>query len=726
LVGGAARVIARFVAPVEDLDAAPLLTTSFALEPGHGDVVSATLLLSALGLVDATLNGSTVGEEVLAPGWTSYEWRVRYRRHDVTSLLAADNQLALLLGNGWYRGRLGFAGGRAVYGDERAGLAQLEITYADGHRQVVATDASWTARASQVTADDLYDGQTIDRRRAVGDPGPVRVLDVDPGLLVPAGTPPIVRHEAIRPVRVWTSPSGRTLLDFGVNLVGWLRFTVQGEAGRTITLRHAEVLEDGELATRPLRSARATDRLVLSGGTDAFEPTFTTHGFRYAEVDGWPGDLTAEDVEAVVVHTAMRRTGRFSCSDDRLTQLHANVVRSWRGNAVGVPTDCPQRDERLGWTGDLAVFAPAAAYLFDVREFLGDWLVDLALEQADAGGRVPLMAPDPLKHQALDLPPIDVAAIWGDASVWVPWTLWQTYGDRDVLARQWPSMVAHVDRVAGLLSARGLWEDGFQFGDWLDPSAPPDQPFASRADKGVVATAVFHRTLSFVVAIAAELGHPVDRFEDLRRRVRTAFREHYVTGAGPLLGRITSDCPTVYALAVVFDLLDEPERQPAGDRLAELVAADGWHIGTGFAGTPYVLDALTDTGHLDDAYRLLTQTECPSWLYPVTMGATTIWERWDSMLPDGSVNPGEMTSFNHYALGAVADWLHRRVGGLTPLDPGYRKVLVDPRPGGGLTWAETSMETDLGEIRVSWRLVEGKSEIRVVAPNGVEIVLPDD
>ncbi len=711
------------IAADEDFAGAPVLRRRVVLDEGHGAVVSAVLHYSALGVVEATVAGEPVGDDLLFPGWTSYEWRVRYRSQRVSGL-PPEFEVALALGNGWYRGRLGFAGGRALYGDELGGFAQLEVTFADGHVQVVGTDETWTATASQVTANDLYDGQTVDARpveeRAVG----VHVLPFDLGLLVPSRTPPITRQESLRPQRIWTSPSGRTLLDFGVNLVGWLRFTVEGREGDVITIRHAEVLEDGELATRPLRTAEATDRLVLSGGVDRFEPTFTTHGFRYAEVEGWPGDLTAEDIDAVVVHTAMRRTGHFACSDDRLNQLHANVVRSWRGNAVGLPTDCPQRDERLGWTGDLAVFVPTAAYLFDVRDFLGDWLVDVALEQAHADGRVPLMAPDPMKLQPLpgDLPPIDSAAIWSDAAVWVPWTLWEAYADRDVLARQWPSMVAHVDRVEGLLSSRGLWEGGFQFGDWLDPSAPPDQPFASRADKGVVATAVFHRTLTFLVAIADELGQDSVRFEELRRRVRAAFREHYVTAET----RITSDCPTVYALAVVFGLLDDAELGRAGDRLAELVAADGWHIGTGFAGTPYVLDALTTTGHLDDAYRLLMQTECPSWLYPVTMGATTIWERWDSMLPDGSVNPGEMTSFNHYALGSVADWLHRTVGGLTPLDPGYLKVLVDPRPGGGLTWAETSMETDLGEIRVSWRLVEGRVDVQAVAPNGVEIVLPDD
>jgi len=318
-----------------------------------------------------------------------------------------------------------------------------------------------------VTANDLYDGQTIDARAVPDHRVSVHALEFDLGRLTSAITPPIRRHESLRLEKIWTSPSGATLLDFGVNLVGWLRFTVQGEPGQVITVRHAEVLEGGELCTRPLRNAQATDRLVLSGGLDEFEPTFTTHGFRYAEVTGWPGDLTPDDIEAVVVHTQLTRIGHFACSDPMLDQLHANVVRSLRGNAVGVPTDCPQRDERLGWTGDLAVFASTAAFLYDMSDFYRDWLMDLAVEQQHADGRVTLIVPDCLKYQQLpdDLPPPDTAAIWSDAAVWVPWALWEAYGDAEVLRAQWPSMLAHVRRVESKLSDTGLWDTGFQLGD---------------------------------------------------------------------------------------------------------------------------------------------------------------------------------------------------------------------------------------------------------------------
>jgi alpha-L-rhamnosidase len=729
------------ISPDEEFAGAPLLRREARLDPGHGDVAEATLHATARGVFTAWINGVPVSEDVLSPGWTSYEWRLRYRDYEVTDLVrgAGDGLvLGLLLGNGWFRGRLGWGGGRAYYGAELAALAQLEIVFADGHRQVLGTDETWQAGPSDVVENDLYDGETIDARRrddawlrpgfaADGWSGVHAAPDFDPSTLTPYVGPAVVRQEEVRPVRVWTSPSGRSLVDFGQNLVGWLRFTVRGERGSTITIRHAEVLEDGELGVRPLRSAKATDRFVLSGGEDTFEPTLTFHGFRYAEVDGWPGELTADSLVAVVVHSDLRRIGEFECSDELLDQLHRNVVWGLRGNVVDVPTDCPQRDERLGWSGDLAVFAPTAAFLYDVDAFLRDWLVDLDAEQRAADGRVPFVIPDVLKY--IPQPPgrhtPESTAIWGDAAVWVPWALWEAYGDVDVLAQAYDAMAAHVRRVESLLSPTGLWDTGFQFGDWLDPTAPPDKPADAKADKGVVATACLYRSARLTADAAQILGRAADAdsFRALAERTRAAFTEHYVADDGT----VRSDAQTVYALAIVFGLLDEPVRQRAGDRLAALVADSGYRISTGFAGTPFVTDALTATGHLDDAYRMLLQRESPSWLYSVTMGATTVWERWDSMLPDGSINPGEMTSFNHYALGAVADWMHRVIGGIAPAEPGYRTVRVAPRPGGGLTWARTSLETRHGRVAVEWRVLEGELEVDVTVPDGVtaEVDLPD-
>lgn len=728
---------ATMIGPDDDFAGAPLLRTEFALDDGHGAVTAAQLHATARGVFTAYVGGAPVSDEVLSPGWSSYEWRLRYRTYDVTALVRDAGEavvLGMALGNGWYRGRLGWGDKRAIYGPELGALAQLEITFADGHTQTAGTDDTWRAGPSAVLANDLYDGQTIDARLAddawlrpgfagAGWVG-VHAQEFDPAILAPYVGPVVRRQQEIAPTRIWTSPSGATLVDFGQNLVGWLRVAVRGAAGTTVTVRHAEVLEDGELGVRPLRSAEATDRFVLSGGDDVFEPTLTFHGFRYAELDGWPGVPTTDALTAVVVHSDLRRTGRFRCSDELVNQLHDNVVWGMRGNFLDVPTDCPQRDERMGWTGDIAAFAPSAAFLYDVAGFLGDWLLDVDAEQRAADGLVPYVVPDVLKyHPPRDLGAQESTAVWGDAAVWVPWALWQAYGDRDALDRAYGAMAAHVRRVQTLLSDTGLWDTGFQFGDWLDPTAPPDDPIRAKADNGVVATACLYRSARMVAHAAEVLGHDAEPFTALAERTRTAFAEHYVGNDG----RIHSDAVTAYALAIHFGLLDGRARELAGKRLAALVAENGHRIATGFAGTPFVCDALTETGHLDDAYRLLLQRECPSWLYPVTMGATTVWERWDSMLPDGTINPGQMTSFNHYALGAVADWLHRTVGGLAPAEPGYRTVRVAPRPGGGPTWAECSLDTAHGHLAVAWRLdPSGGLDVEVVVPDGVtaEIDVP--
>ncbi|BCW58648.1 alpha-L-rhamnosidase [Arthrobacter sp. StoSoilB20] len=718
-------VNARFITADDDVDSAPLLFRSVRLDQGHGAVISARLRLSALGVVDAWINGNPVTQDLLTPGWTSYEWRIRAASHDVTGLLKDEFTIALAIGNGWYRGRLGWFGNSAIYGDERAGWAELRIDFEDGHEQTVGTDESWAATGSGILADDLYDGQTIDARirpslKDLGVGGPVRVIDVDPALLVDDAGPAIRRQEYRHPERIWQAPSGATLVDFGQNIGGWLKVRVQGLAGSAITVRYAEVLEDGELGVRPLRTAEATDRFILSGRLDEFEPTFTFHGFRYAEITGWPSGspLTEDSLTAVVVHSDLRRIGYFKSSNQLLNRLHENIVWGLRGNFVGVPTDCPQRDERLGYTGDLAVFAPTAAFLYDTKSFLSEWLRDLALEQSHADGIVPVMVPNPLKHIEIPLPTPDATAIWSDAGVWVPWALWEAYGDEFELAQQFDSMAAHGRRVRSLLSPNGVWDAGFQFGDWLDPTSDPDEPLNSKADKGVVATACAYRTARMLADSARALAKTDEaaEFDAMASSLRSSFNQEYVD---PADGRIRSDAPTAYALALAFGLLDDPSRQKAGDRLADIVEASGYLISTGFAGTPFITEALASTGHVAHAYRLLLQTDCPSWLYQVTMGATTVWERWDSMLPDGSINTGEMTSFNHYALGAVADWIHRAVGGLTPLEPGYARVLIAPTPGGDVTSAETTLDSPHGRISVSWQLQDASIALQVKLPNNV-------
>ncbi|MBN1310485.1 MAG: family 78 glycoside hydrolase catalytic domain [Anaerolineae bacterium] len=715
---------ARFITPdweedISQAQPAPLLRREFDVRAG---VHLARLYITALGVYEPQLNDTILGDHVMSPGWTSYHHRLRYQTFDVTSLLhEGRNAIGVMLGDGWFRGRLGFGGGRRnIYGDHLALLAQLEITYADGTTERVITDEIWRAATGPIRSTDIYDGENYDARlERTGwskagyhddDWTTVRPIEWDLTTLVAPLGPPVRRTEVIEPIAILTSPSGRALLDFGQNLVGRLRLAVQGPAGQTITLRHAEVLENGELCTRPLRSAKATDHYILRGeGVETWEPRFTFHGFRYAEIDNWPGELNIDDIRAVVCHSDMERAGWFDCSDPLINRLHDNVVWSMRGNFFDIPTDCPQRDERLGWTGDIQVFSPAASFLYDVSGFLASWLQDLAAEQKEAGDIVPAVVPNTISWPSLG------AAAWGDAAVIVPWVLYQRFGDQAVLAAQFESVRAWVEWMASLAGESRLWDRGFQFGDWLDPAAPPDQPGEARTDRHLVATAYFARSAELVGRAADVLGLAKEeaRYLSLSNEIRQAFAREYITPAG----RLVSDTQTAYALAIEFGLLPDPEqRQHAAECLGVLVRANGYHIGTGFVGTPLICDALCSIGNYAAAYRLLLQRECPSWLYPVTMGATTIWERWDSLLPDGSVNPGEMTSFNHYALGAIADWLHRVVGGLTPAEPGYRRLAIQPIPGGGLSRASAKHLTPYGMAECTWAIREGSIEVKVVIP----------
>ncbi|MEO2134335.1 family 78 glycoside hydrolase catalytic domain [Microbacterium sp.] len=672
------------------------------------DVTRAVLFWTALGVAEPTVNGAPVSDDVLSPGWTAYRDRLVHESVDVTALLRdGENELAATIAGAWYTEKYGFfTFTDRVYGDQPSWLAQLRVTYADGtSATLAATGPGWEATGDGPVVDSgIYAGEHQDLRRSLDDavwtsarvgaaarPGYENVPVPEPRI-----APPVRRIETLPVAEVLASPSGATILDFGQNLVGRLRIRARGAAGTRIVIRHAEVLDAGELALRPLRNAEATATFDLSGGDDVLESRFSFYGFRYAQITGL--DVDPADIEAVVLHSDLARTGWFSASDPLVEKLHENVRWGMRGNFLSIPTDCPQRDERLGWTGDIQVFAPTATFLYDCDGFLTSWLRDLAHEQNRDGGIVPVVVPAALPSFAGGGP----VAAWGDAATVVPSVLWQRFGDRDVLAAQYPSMRAWVEAVRRDAGDSGLWAGRMQLGDWLDPAAPPDKPGKAKVDADIVASAYFARSLRQVADAAALLGHDEDAetYGTLAEAARRAFTAEYVTPAG----RMMSDAPTAYALALQFDLVvDADTRAALGRRLAALVREGGYRIGTGFVGTPLVADALTATGHVDAAERLLLQTQCPSWLYPITQGATTVWERWDSLLPDGSVNPGEMTSFNHYALGAVADWLHRSVAGLAPAAPGYRRLRIAPRPLSALTRASARHLTPYGEAAVSWR-----------------------
>ena len=710
-----------------------LVRTTFTIDR---PIQRALLFWTALGVAEPELNGAAVSDDVLSPGWTSYRDRLVHETVDVTALVReGENVLGATIAGAWYTEKYGFFDFAArLYGTQPSFLAQVRVTYADGAVQTLAaTGDGWRAFGDGPVVDSgIYAGEHQDLRLAV--PGwsasgfddaqwtAVRsAAAANPGyedIPVPEAriAPPVRRIESLPVVTTIPTPTGGTILDFGQNLVGRLRVRARGAAGQRVVIRHAEVLEEGELSIRPLRNAAATATFDLAGGEETLESRFSFYGFRYAEITGLV--VEPEAVEAVVLHTDMVRTGWFASSHAMLDRLHENVVWGMRGNFLSIPTDCPQRDERLGWTGDIQVFSPTASFLYDCNGFLTSWLRDLAHEQARNDGDVPLVVPAALPSFG----DMGAVAAWGDAATVVPTVLHERFGDRGVLAAQYASMRDWVDLVLSQAGDSGLWAGRMQLGDWLDPAAPPDKPGQAKVDGDIVATAYLARSLRRVADAAALLGHDADAatYAALAERSRAAFVAEYVTPAG----RMMSDAPTAYALALEFDLAQGTElRQALADRLAAVVREGGYRIATGFVGTPLVTDALTAGGHLDAAQRLLLQTENPSWLYPVTMGATTIWERWDSLLPDGTVNPGEMTSFNHYALGAVADWLHRTVAGLAPDEPGYRRIRVAPRPLPALDHAEARHVTPYGAASVSWVRDGDQVAVRAVVPANTTAVV---
>lgn len=685
-------------------------------------VVSAYLYSSAQGVYQIEINGAEADDHLLKPGWTAYESRLALEVTDVTSLIRRGrNAIGIQLAGGWYT--------LQHYGPQPSVAAQLVIELASGAQQVIGTGAAWSASASgPVVETTIYNGESYDARLADRDwslPGFAEQgwhpAVVRPSVPAPEPTtmPPTRRIQELAVAEVLTSAKGKLVVDFGQNIAGWVRLSVDGPSGTRITLRHAEVmavLDDDEVYERILFNAKVTDTLILDGEPIVWEPSTTFHGFRYVEIDGWPGTFDLRDVTAIVVHSDMKRTGWFSSSNELLNRFHENAVWSMKANFLSLPTDCPQRAERRGWTGDVQVFGPTASFLHDCEGFLRSWLRDLEADQVARGG-VPIIVP---AHRTWPGEPFPAwagpVAGWSDASTIVPTTLFERFGDVSVIRDQLQSMRLHVESVLSRADPDLLWTEGLQFGDWLDPTAPPAKPSLVAADAAVVSTAYFFRSAS-LLARAASLANDEELAGwagELAERIRSAWLDAYTTASG----RIVSDAPTAYALALVFEIeRDLQRRRLLGDRLAVLVRRRGYTIATGVLGTPYVTDALTQTGHLDVAARLLLQTDCPSWLYPVTMGATTIWERWDSLLEDGSVNPGWMTSFNHYALGAVADWLHRTVAGLGVLDPGYRRLLVEPKPIPTLEFASATHLTPYGTAEVGWSVqADGTILVRARIP----------
>ncbi len=706
----------------------PLMRKTFDLKKR---VKSATVYVTAKGLYEAYINGRRVGDSYLTPGWTSYKNHLQYQVYDVTGLLLSGaNAIGVTLGDGWYKGRIGFNHQRRFYGDTRALLMQLEVAYTDGTKEVVNTDESWLSSYGPIVASDVYDGEVYDARQektgwrtvsytADASWKPVRIIEKGTEQLVGMSGPTVKKHEVFKALKVFKTPAGETVADFGQNLVGWVVLKAKGPAGTKITLSHAEVLDkSGNFYTTNLRSAKAQNTYILKGDAEqSFEPHFTFQGFRYVKIEGYPGDVSPEQLTAVAVYSAMETTGKLSTSNALLNQLQHNIQWGQKGNFVDVPTDCPQRDERLGWTGDAQAFANTAAYNMDVAGFFTKWLKDLKADQ-HKNGNVPFVIPDVMNQN-------DAGATgWADASTIIPWSMYQAYGDKGILEAQFDSMKAWVDFMTSR-SKDNLWNTGFHFGDWL--FYRPDDDNDGRAavtDKYMIAQCFYANSVQILINAAKVLGKPdiEGKYEDLLKKIKTAYVQEYMTPGG----RLISSTQTAYVLALQFDMLPESLRAQAADRLVQNVRSYGNHLTTGFLGTPYLCHVLSRFGHTNVAYDLLMQESYPSWLYPVKMGATTIWERWDGIKPDGSFQTPNMNSYNHYAYGAIGDWMYRNMAGINQSSPGYKEIVIQPVPGGKLSSVSAELSTPYGPVASAWKIEDGLFKLRVEVPANTKatVILP--
>ena len=633
------------------------------------------------------------------------------------------------------RGHLGFVVARNTFGDRLGLLLRLEIRYADDSTQIVMSDENWTASTGPILQSDLYNGEVYDARleqpgwdRAGFDAAgwqPVRLLEAPPARLIAQIAPPVRVVQERTTTLISHSPDGQVVYDFGQNLVGRVRLTVQGKAGDEIVLHHAEVLDQqGELYLDNLRTARQEVRYILKGtGVEQYEPCFTFQGFRYVGVKGLHGEPEPDTVTALVIHSDMEPTGEFECSDPLLNQLQHNIVWGQKGNFLDVPTDCPQRDERLGWTGDAQVFSRTACFNFDVASFYTKWLGDVAADQRE-DGRVSHVVPDILHHHGERGAG---SAVWADAAVIVPWTMYQCYGDTRILEQQFDSMVKWVEFMRRSGDDEFIHNVGFHYGDWLALDQKDGNGNIGLTDTDLIATAFYAYSTSLLAQAAGVIGRVREaaEYSELAANIRTAFQREFVTASG----RLASNTQTAYVLALMFDLLPEEQRGEAARRLVADIRRHDTQLTTGLVGASYLCPVLTKCGYIDLAYELLLRQEYPSWLYPVTMGATTIWERWDGIRPDGSFQDPGMNSFNHYAYGAIGDWLYRIVAGLDtdPTAPGYRRAVVRPRLGGGLSWAYAALATMIGEYSGGWSQRDGHVRVAVTVPaNGhAEVYLPN-
>jgi alpha-L-rhamnosidase len=697
-------------------------------------IASARYYITSRGLYIAYLNGKPITDKVFTPGWTAYQKRLQYQVFDVTSLLSQGvNTTGIELAEGWYRGELGWVNNRALYGKRLGLLAELHITYTDGTKDVVATDESWKATdQGPVRFSGIYNGEIYDARLEQvgwnsngfndGNWWNVKMSDNQQQALTWQQGAYVSRIEEITPVKILRTPKGELVADMGQNMVGRVRLTVKGDAGATVNITHAEVLDkQGNFYTENLRAAKQLFQYTLKGvGEEVYEPHFTFMGFRYIRIEGFPGELKPENVKAIVIHSEMKPTSSFETSSPLINQLQHNIVWGQKGNFLDVPTDCPQRDERLGWTGDAQAFVRTAAFNMDIQAFFTKWMKDVEADQY-ANGAIPFVVPDVLRNNG-------TSAGWADVAVIAPWTIYLCYGDKRILEEQYASMKKYVEYIRKQSGDSMIWKRGSVFGDWLyyKPEFFQHTTPDGHTDLDLISTAFYGYSTSLLAKAAGAIGKKDDEMEykALFNKIRDAFNREYVSASG----RVYSGSQTSYVLALMFDLLPESKRQNAASYLVNDIKNRGNHLSTGFLGTSYLCHVLSRFGHDAVAYDLLFQESFPSWLYPVKMGATTIWERWDGIRADSSFQDKGMNSFNHYAYGAIGEWMYRKVAGIETDDqkPGYKSFKLEPVPGGKFSFVKASFDSPHGEIRSGWEIRDGviNYTVKIPANTTADIRLP--
>ena len=705
-------------------DISPIFGKSFYVAK---KVRKATARVSAIGVYEFRINGKKVGNGILTPGFTSYPHRVLYQTYDITEYLSSgENRVEILGGKGWALGCFGNGGQRPKnFADNISVIADIEIEYIDGEIQCVLTNDDWECFTSNILDSELYHGETVDMTAEVKRLGWAEEDTLPKPTLEPQTHGMIIEQERLEAKSVITTPKSETVIDFGQNLVGYAEIKVKGNRGDKIVVSHAEVLDgDGNFYTENMRTAKNLNTYVLSGGEDAFKPTFTYQGFRYIRLDEYPNTLNLKDICAVVIHTEMKRTGHFECGNGYINQLYSNIIWGQKGNYVDIPTDCPQRDERLGWTADAQVFCRTAAINFDVESFFDKWLRDMSLEQRADGSVCRIV---PFYQRKLGG---RVSAGWADAATVIPWEIYRAYGNKEILEKYYPMMTQWVEYIHNFGDEEFLWIGGDHYGDWLALDAGEGQ-YIGATQTDLIASAYFAYSTYLTVKAGRVLGKDVSYYEELLKNIKKAFREAFMKDGLPVIypkadafdkrRTVKADTQTACAMILCFDLCEENEKQALAEHLVTLIKENDGLMTTGFLGTPYLLHALSRNGFSNLAYDLLLEERAPSWLFSVKQGATTVWEHWDSIKADGSFWSPDMNSFNHYAYGSVFDWIFEYAGGISVSEggEGYSRVRISPVPDARLGFVDLSIQTKYGELSVCWKYDGASVNYEIGIPTGM-------